>query len=61
MVVEWRDYIKCIDSFNDHKVNYTCTAGSVDEAMGKARSAYGDPGRSWVMRSGLVVTSIYSE
>lgn len=56
MVVEWYEYINCTSTKFEHKVNYTCTAGSVDEAMGKARSAYDGEGRY-----GLVVTGIYSE
>lgn len=56
MVVEWYEYLSCTSAKFDHKVNYTCIAGSVDEAMGKARSVYGGSDRY-----GLVVTSIYSE
>ena len=56
MVVEWYEYSCCTSAKFEHKVNYTCTAESVTEAMGKARSAYDGEGRY-----GLVVTGIYSE
>ena len=56
MVVEWYEYSSCTSAKFEHKANYTCPAGSVDEAMDKARSAYDGEGRY-----GLVVTSIYSE
>lgn len=54
MVVEWNEYIGLTKVSS--KVNYTCTAGSVTEAMDKAKSA-----NRGSARYGLVVTSIYSE
>lgn len=56
MVVEWYEYSCCTNAKFEHKVNYTCTAESVTEAMDKAKSANSGSGRY-----GLVVTSIYSE
>lgn len=56
MVVEWRDYITGTRAGIDHKVNYTCSASTVDEAIGKAKYVYGGPGKY-----GLVVSNIYSE
>lgn len=56
MVVEWHEYQSYTRGKLNFKENYTCSAGTVDEAMENAESFYMQPGRY-----GLLVSNIYSE